>query len=140
MKEKIAEKLKELRGDLDYSTEYVADLLKKWNFSIKPNTIYNYENGVSQPKADMFLCLCRIYNISSFDIFFDDKPQVGTNPQDKKILTAYRHHPEMQPAINKMLDIEIDEKKDMDYDKEIRIAAETPVSVQPISDDEIHHS
>lgn len=72
MKKKVANKLKELRNESNYSTEYVSKKLKEMGFSISPNTLYNYENGISQPKADMFLHLCRIYNVNSFDIFFDD--------------------------------------------------------------------
>lgn len=72
MKKRIALKLKNLRNELNYSTEYVSKELKQMGFSISPNTLYNYENGISQPKADMFLCLCKIYNVASFDIFFDN--------------------------------------------------------------------
>lgn len=72
MKKIIAQKLKKLRNDLNYSTEYVSTELNKLGFSISPNTLYNYENGISQPKADMFLNLCKIYNINSLDIFFND--------------------------------------------------------------------
>ena len=72
MKKIIAQKLKKLRNDLNYSTEYVSTELNKLGFSISPNTLYNYENGISQPKADMFLNLCKIYNVNSLDIFFND--------------------------------------------------------------------
>ena len=72
MKKIIAQKLKKIRNDLNYSTEYVSTELNKLGFSISPNTLYNYENGISQPKADMFLNLCKIYNVNSLDIFFND--------------------------------------------------------------------
>ncbi len=71
MKNLVALNLKKLRNELGYSTEYVASRLKQMGFEISPNTLYNYENGISQPKADMFLCLCKIYGVQSFDIFFD---------------------------------------------------------------------
>lgn len=72
MKKLIALKLKTLRNELNYSTEYVSKELKQMGFAISPNTLYNYENGISQPKADMFLSLCKIYKVNSFDIFFNE--------------------------------------------------------------------
>ena len=41
MKKIIAQKLKKLRNDLNYSTEYVSTELNKLGFSISPNTLYN---------------------------------------------------------------------------------------------------
>lgn len=79
MKPVVSLKLKKLRGDLGYSTEYVSQQLNQIGFNISPNTLYNYENGVSQPKADMFLSLCKIYNIDNFDIFFDEEPAKKSN-------------------------------------------------------------
>lgn len=79
LKVTIASKLKKLRSDLGYSTEYVSLQLKKLGFNISPNTLYNYENGVSQPKADMFLSLCKIYNIDNFNVFFDEEPAKKNN-------------------------------------------------------------
>ncbi len=71
MKPIVSLELKKLRSSLGYSTEYVSQQLNKLGFNISPNTLYNYENGVSQPKADMFLSLCKIYHVDNFDIFFD---------------------------------------------------------------------
>lgn len=106
MKINIAIHLKRLRKSLGYSTAYVANELSKYGIDLAPNTLYNYENGVSQPNADMFLYLCEIYGVDDFNIFFGEPK---TNKQiilkEKELIQAYKSHPEMQQAIDKMLDI-----------------------------------
>lgn len=72
LKTKVAAILKKTRAELKYAAEYVTCQLREYGFNISPITLRGYENGVSQPKADMFLCLCKIYGLQSFDIFFDD--------------------------------------------------------------------
>ena len=120
--------------------------LNKHSFSqqsgIPYKTIDNFwKKGYDNIKLSTLKKISIFFNVSlDFLIFGNTNNYIALSKSEIKVMQAYRQHPEMQPAINKMLDIEIDEKKDMDYDKEIRIAAETPVSVQPISDDEIHHS
>ena len=37
------------------------------------------KQGKNQPNADIFLCLCKIYNITSFDMFFDEVNTEYTN-------------------------------------------------------------
>lgn len=74
MKELIASKLKSLRNAKGYSAEYVVTELQKLGTKLSTVTLYGYENGVSQPKADTFLQICKIYGVSSFDIFFDESP------------------------------------------------------------------
>ena len=69
----IAEKLKELRNNKGYSTKDVAEELKKYNITLSHNTIYGYENGYSVPNADLFICLCKIYGVTDYKIFFDDE-------------------------------------------------------------------
>ena len=123
LKPAISLKLKKLRNDLGYSTEYVSQQLNNSGFNISPNTLYNYENGVSQPKADMFISLCKIYNVEDFDIFFDDESsneKKSINNNEQKLLNAYREHTEMQPAINKMLDIDCDNSVEQDIISELQ--------------------
>ena len=123
LKPAISLKLKKLRNDLGYSTEYVSQQLNNSGFNISPNTLYNYENGVSQPKADMFISLCKIYNVEDFNIFFDaesSNEKKSINHTEQKLLNAYREHTEMQPAINKMLDIDCDNSVEQDIISEIK--------------------
>lgn len=79
MKLKIARILKEYRKNNNLSVDCVVAELNKHNISISSKTVYGYENGYSQPNADMFVALCKIYGISSLDIFFDDSEQTATD-------------------------------------------------------------
>lgn len=73
LRKRIAQILKAQRKLLGFSADYVVTELKKLGMNINSDkTLFGYENGVSQPKADMFLSLCKIYNIDNFDIFFDE--------------------------------------------------------------------
>ena len=126
MKKIIALKLKELRNNLNYSTEYVSNALREMGFSISPNTLYNYENGVSQPKADMFLCLCKIYKVTSFDMFFDTNTRnsynklnaLGKAKADEYIedLAENKKYTGAQPGISD------------DIIKELKKEAQTPIN------------
>ena len=75
MKEYIAAVLKSLRNSKGFSADYVVNELKKLGNSISTVTLYGYENGVSQPKADTFLQICKIYDIKDFNIFFENNLQ-----------------------------------------------------------------
>lgn len=97
MKKNIAKTLKRLRNESGYSVEQVSELLKKEGLKISPNTIYNYENEVSQPKADMLVLLCKIYKVTDFDIFLDaehkNMPTLSTqstSTDEQQLLTKYR--------------------------------------------------
>lgn len=80
LRNKIAQTLKLKRKSLGFSADYVVAELKKLGMNINSDkTLFGYENGVSQPKADMFLSLCKIYNIDNFDIFFDEEPAKKSN-------------------------------------------------------------
>lgn len=85
MKEKIACILKECRKKNKFSVDYVANELKSQGFEIAPKTLYGYETGKNQPNADIFLCLCKIYNITSFDMFFDEVNTEYTNKSYREL-------------------------------------------------------
>lgn len=59
----VIEKLKEGRANAKLKQSDVA--LK---IGIKPNTVSNYENGVSEPDIDTFCSLCDIYGLNPADI------------------------------------------------------------------------
>lgn len=84
LKDLIALKLKQLRNEKGYSAEYVISELKNFGTKLSTVTLYGYENGVSQPKCDTFLQLCKIYDVTSFDIFFDEnEPYNPQTPYDR---------------------------------------------------------
>lgn len=59
----ISAVLKEKRTELKLSGEEVVAKLQAHGIDISIKTLYGYENGVSSPKINTFLCLCDIYGI-----------------------------------------------------------------------------
>lgn len=59
----VIRKLKEGRANAKLKQSDVASKI-----GIKPNTLSNYENGVSEPDIDTFCALCDIYNLNPSDI------------------------------------------------------------------------
>ena len=59
--------------------------------------------------ADNLMHLCRFYNIQNVLAAFGYLPSGTELPslsnQEYKLIEAYRNHPDMQPAIDKLLDL-----------------------------------
>ena len=70
-----------------------------------PKTIYGWESGQSQPSADTLLTLCEIYNIENIlSVFgYTEKIDFHINSQERALLKSYRAHPELQSAVNILL-------------------------------------
>lgn len=103
---KVSDVLKTLRKTNKYSVDYVVNELTSQGFVIAAKTLYGYESGAHTPNADMFLNLCKIYNVTDFNIFYDETDTPATTHFDHTLITAYRAHPEAQASVNKLLDIE----------------------------------
>lgn len=106
---KIAEKLKEYRKINHLSVDEVAAYLREKNIDVATKTIYGWENGQTQPSADNLMHLCRFYNIQNVLAAFGYLPSGTELPslsnQEYKLIEAYRNHHDMQPAIDKLLDL-----------------------------------
>lgn len=59
----ISDILRQNRELAHLTIEDVVTKLKDKNIDISSKTLYGYENGVSTPKVNTFLCLCDIYGI-----------------------------------------------------------------------------
>lgn len=100
---KIAERLKEARLRLGMTQE---ELAKK--IGVTKGAIANYENGVSLPKVEFLyplmdaLCIDAnfVYGVSSSDA------SIQVTAHERKVVVAYRSHPEMQPAVDRLLGVE----------------------------------
>lgn len=99
----FATRLREARKSKNLTQKELADLI-----GISHGAISNYEKDVSFPNVDI---LYKIFNILKTEpnFFFQDDINYTTDenlsPKEQKLIEAYRNNPEMQPAINKMLDI-----------------------------------
>ena len=105
MKKNISKVLKEYRKRNNYSVNEVSVLLEERNLKAAPKTIYGWESGQSQPNADTLLTLCEIYNIENILSAFGytDRSDFQINSQERALIKSYRAHPELQSAINILL-------------------------------------
>ena len=105
MKKNISKVLKEYRKRNNYSVKDVSILLEERDIKAAPKTIYGWESGQSQPNADTLLTLCEIYNIENILSAFGytDKVEFQINSQERALVKSYRAHPELQSAVNILL-------------------------------------
>lgn len=97
--------LKEYRKKNHYSVKDVALLLQERSFDVATKTIYGWENGQSQPSADVLLTLCELYNVTNILAAFGyaDKEEFHLTSQERALIKSYRAHPELQEAVNILL-------------------------------------
>lgn len=108
----IARMLRYYRNKMNWTVQDVADnLSKRTNESYATKTVYGWENGTSQPKADTLMHLCEIYEIHDVLETFgyeNNSPQkrlCDTITEDEiAVITAYRAHPELHDAIKRLLE------------------------------------
>ena len=77
---------------------------------VKHNTISSWESCTNSVDIDSLFKICDALDIS-INVMMGIDDTVDSFPitdNEKKLITAYRNHAEMQPAINKMLDIELE--------------------------------
>ena len=104
----IAKKLKFYRKQNNLTVHDVASRLSVDQNIVADKTIYGWESGQAQPDADILLKLCKIYHIDNIlDAFgYDEKSFIQPTIFEQKLLKSYREHPELQPAIHKLLELE----------------------------------
>ena len=104
-KEHIAKILKRLRVQSGKTADEIGALIGK-----SGKTVNAWENGRGQPDAEMLIKLCDLYNVDNilneFREVKNDEQQINLTHHEQKLLTAYRSHPEMQPAIDKLLGVD----------------------------------
>lgn len=87
--------LKTRRKELDLPVKYVLEQLKNMGVNISDKTLYGWENGHRQPDADVFLMLCKIYEISSIagltkETSTENKLLSLSDENEKKLVELYR--------------------------------------------------
>ena len=104
----IAKKLKFYRKQNNLTVHDVASQLSVDQNIVADKTIYGWESGQAQPDADILLKLCKIYHIDNIlDAFgYDEKSFIQHTIFEQKLLKSYREHPELQPAIHKLLELD----------------------------------
>lgn len=107
----IASALKYYRKLNKLSVNEVSAILKENNFQAAPKTIYGWESGNTQPDADTLMVLCEIYHIDNVLEAFGYKQSSNDTTlilteQEKQLVLKYREQEAMQPAVNKLLNLE----------------------------------
>ena len=106
--EKIAEVLKEYRKRNNLSVRDVSGLLKKKSLTVAEKTIYGWESGQTQPNADTLLILCELYNIENVlgTFGYSKDEELNLTNHEHMLILNYRRHPEIQEAVDKLLDLQ----------------------------------
>lgn len=110
---KIAEALRYYRKINGYSVNDVAGILTEQKNSVAAKTVYGWENGTTQPDADTLMFLCELYHIPNVLQAFGygtENDQTSSalplTPKELRLIESYRRHPQMQQAVDKLLNIE----------------------------------
>ncbi len=87
--------LKTRRKELDLPVKYVLEQLKNIGVNISDKTLYGWENGHRQPDADVFLMLCKIYEINSIagltkETSSENKLLSLSDENEKQLIELYR--------------------------------------------------
>lgn len=112
--EYIPKILKEYRKKNHFTVKDVSLMLHEYSIDVAPKTIYGWENGESNPSADILLTLCVIYNITDVLTTFqyiDNIEYFHVTASERTLVEAYRKHPEMHRAIHKLLNLKVVRKK-----------------------------
>lgn len=105
--EYIPKVLKEYRKKNHFTVKDVSLMLKDRSFDVAAKTIYGWESGQANPSADMLLTLCELYHITDILSAFGYSEHVDfpLTASERALIKAYREHPDMQPAVNKLLNL-----------------------------------
>ena len=109
----IAERLKFYRKKNNLTIPQVSELLSQTQ-PVAVKTIYGWESGHTQPDADTLMRLCCIYHIDNILEIVGYKSQkkavFNLTAQEKNLIEEYRNHPDMQKAVQRLLEIEKESK------------------------------
>lgn len=99
----IAQTLKRLRLQSGLTADEVGELINK-----SGKTVNAWENNRGQPDAEILIKLCDIYHVENIlNEFQENKPSnILLTEHEKEVIIAYRKLPEMQKAVDRLLEIE----------------------------------
>lgn len=103
----ISKVLKTYRKLNNYTVQEVVLKLEENNLPVAVKTLYGWESGQTQPDADTLLVLCKIYKIENILETFGytyDQEDLKLSQEERLLIQKYREHPDMQPAIKRLLD------------------------------------
>ena len=103
-REHIANTLKKLRIKSGFTADEVGQQIGK-----SGKTVNAWENNRGQPDAEILIKLCDIYNVDNIlEEFRENKnPLFNLTELEKQVILAYRAKPEMQNAVNTLLNVNV---------------------------------
>lgn len=107
----ISKVLKTYRKLNHYSVNDVVLKLEDNNLPVAPKTVYGWESGQTQPDADTLLVLCKIYKIDNILNTFGyehNSDDLLLSEEERNLILQYRNHEEMQPAVKRLLNMELE--------------------------------
>ena len=106
-------KLREKKG---LNQKQLAEIL-----NITPTRLNYWEKDKREPDFFMFSKIVQVLNADANELLgLNQINNFHVSAVEKKLLNAYREHVEMQPAINKMLDIDCNNSVEQDIISEIK--------------------
>ena len=86
---------------------FQGELLEEKSLKVAEKTVYGWESSATQPDADTLLLLCDIYNIDNIlgTFGYTDEEPINLTKHEHHLIEQYRKHPEIQDAVDKLLDI-----------------------------------
>lgn len=78
----------------------------------KKSSVSNWELAQNSPDIDTLVKICEVLNVQPkdmFGIYAGDGDDYDAH--EKAVLDAYRRHPELRPAVDKLLDVQEDAEK-----------------------------
>lgn len=102
----FSKELKGLRKKCGLTQQELADELK-----LAKSTISMYENGKREPDFETEELIADYFNVDINTLRgIKDKEAAIFSEHEKKVVFAYRSHPDMQKSVDKLLGIEPEEK------------------------------
>lgn len=99
--------IKELRIKNNYTQSKLSSLL-----GVSRSAVSMWEIGSSEPDTEAISKMADLFGVSTDYLLGRKEYTSSNNPQltedEENLIQAYRNHPEMQAAVNKMLDIDDD--------------------------------
>ncbi len=95
------------------SVEEVSKFLEKNNYPAATKTIYGWENNHTQPNAETLMLLCNLYKIPNILEAFgyednNNRTNIILTEHEELLVIRYREHPDLQKAIDLILQISND--------------------------------
>lgn len=105
----IAATLKRLRAKSGLTADEVGLLIGKTG-----KTVNGWEHGRGQPDADILIKLADIYHVENLLVEFGAKKQKPfvLSDHERKVIFAYRSKPDMQSAVDTLLNIQDDVERE----------------------------